>query len=166
MMNRYEIALVLNALIDDEARTAVLEKVKEYVARFGGELSDVDVWGKRRLAYEIQKMKEGYYYFIHFTADPTVPAQLEPRLRIMDNVLRYLIVSQDEDDNRTFGNNGETEETAEAEATAEVTEAAAETVEPAVEETASEEPAEAAEPAEGEAEGSSDQEDVSTSEVQ
>ena len=51
--------------------------------------------GKKRIAYEIQKMKEGYYYFIHFESDATVPAEMEARLRIMDNVLRYLCVRQE-----------------------------------------------------------------------
>ena len=71
------------------------EKVKEYITRFGGTVTNVDEWGKKRLAYEIQKMREGYYYFIHFEADATAPAELEARLRIMDNVLRYLCVRQE-----------------------------------------------------------------------
>ena len=47
------------------------------------------------MAYEIQKMKEGYYYFVHFEADSTVPGEVEQRIRIMDNVLRYLCVKQE-----------------------------------------------------------------------
>lgn len=92
-MNKYEIALVLNAQIEDDARAATIERVKEYVERFGGKIIDVDEWGKQRLAYEIQKMREGYYYFIHFESEPTVPGELEQTLRIMDNVIRYLVVS-------------------------------------------------------------------------
>ena len=94
-MNKYELAVVVNAKIEDEERAAVIEKVQAYIARFGGVVSDVDEWGKKRLAYEIQKMREGYYYFIHFEADSTVPAELESRLRIMDNVMRYLCVKQE-----------------------------------------------------------------------
>ena len=94
-MNKYELAVVVNAKIEDEERAAVIEKVQAYIARFGGQVSDVDEWGKKRLAYEIQKMNEGYYYFIHFDADATVPAEMEARLRIMDNVLRYLCVKQE-----------------------------------------------------------------------
>ena len=94
-MNKYELAVVVNAKIEDDARTATIEKVKELIARFGGNVADVDEWGKKRLAYEIQKMKEGYYYFIHFESDDTVPAEMEARLRIMDNVLRYLCVRQE-----------------------------------------------------------------------
>ena len=94
-MNKYELALVVSAKIEDDARTAVVEKAKEYITRAGGTVTEVEEAGKKRLAYEIQKMKEAYYYFIHFESDSTVPAELEKRLRIMDNVIRYLCVRQD-----------------------------------------------------------------------
>ena len=94
-MNKYELAVVVNAKIEDDARAAVIEKVQAYITRFGGQVSDVDEWGKRRLAYEIQKMREGYYYFIHFEAEATAPAEIESRLRIMDNVIRFLCVRQE-----------------------------------------------------------------------
>jgi len=94
-MNKYELAVIVNAKIEDDARAEVIEKVKGLIVRFGGTVSDVDEWGKKRLAYEIQKMKEGYYYFIHFEADNTVPAEVEQRIRIMENVLRYLCIRQD-----------------------------------------------------------------------
>ena len=60
-MNKYELAVVVNAKIEDDARVATVEKVKEYVVRYGGTITNVDEWGKKRLAYEIQKMKERYY---------------------------------------------------------------------------------------------------------
>ena len=94
-MNNYELALVLSAKLEDEERGAALERVKEYVTRFGGEIADIDDWGKKKLAYEIRKMDEGFYYFIHFQAEATAPAQIEAQLRIMEPVLRYLIVRQD-----------------------------------------------------------------------
>ena len=94
-MNKYELALVVNAKIDDEARTATVEKVKEYIARFGGTVTNIDEWGKKRLAYEVQKMREGFYYFIQFDADSSCPGELEQRVRIMDNVIRYLCIRQD-----------------------------------------------------------------------
>jgi small subunit ribosomal protein S6 len=94
-LNKYELAVVLNASIEDDARAAVLEKIKDMVTRVGGTISDVDEWGKKKLAYEIQKMSEGYYYFIHFEAQSSVPAEIESRIRIMDHVLRYLCVRQD-----------------------------------------------------------------------
>ena len=94
-MNKYELAVVVNAKIEDEVRVETVEKLKELVARFGGTITGVDEWGKKRLAYEIQKMKEGYYYFIHFESDSTVPLEVESRLRIMENVIRYLCIRQD-----------------------------------------------------------------------
>ena len=94
-MNKYELAVVVNAKIEDDARAAVIEKVQSYITRFGGQVSDVDEWGKRKLAYEIQKMREGFYYFITFESDTTCPNELENRVRIMENVIRYLIVKQE-----------------------------------------------------------------------
>ncbi len=95
-MNKYELAVVVNAQIDDEARAAVVDKCKDLIARFGGTVSDVDDWGKKKLAYEIQKMNEAYYYFIHFDAEGSAIVEIENRMRIMDNVIRYLCVRQDE----------------------------------------------------------------------
>ena len=95
-MNKYELAVVVSAKIEDEERAATIEKVKAYVERFGGNVTNVDEWGKKRLAYEVQKMKEAFYYFIQFDAEATAPAEIESRIRIMDNVVRYLCVRQDE----------------------------------------------------------------------
>ncbi len=94
-MNKYELAFVVSAKLEDEERTAVVEKAKEYISRFGGNVTEVEEWGKKRLAYEIQHQREGFYYFIQFEADVTCPAELERRVRIMDNVLRYLVVRKD-----------------------------------------------------------------------
>ena len=94
-MNKYELAVVLSAKLEDEERAAAIEKVKGYITRFGGTVTNVDEWGKKRLAYEIQKMKEGYYYFIHFEADAETPGEIEQRIRIMEGVIRYLCVRQE-----------------------------------------------------------------------
>ena len=96
-MNKYELALVVNAKIEDEARDAVVERAKGFITRYNGVISEVEEWGKKRLSYEIQKMHEGYYYFIQFDAEANAPAEIENRVRIMDNVLRFLIVRPDED---------------------------------------------------------------------
>ena len=94
-MNKYELAVVLSAKLEDEERAAAIEKVTGYITRFGGTVVDIDEWGKKRLAYEIQKMREGFYYFIQFEADAQCPAEVERHVRIMDNVLRYLVVRKD-----------------------------------------------------------------------
>ncbi|MCI6867251.1 MAG: 30S ribosomal protein S6 [Lachnospiraceae bacterium] len=94
-MNKYELAVVVSAKLEDEDRAATIEKVKEYITRFGGTVTEVDEWGKRKLAYEIQKMREGFYYFVRFESDATCPGEVEKRIRIMENVIRYLCVRQD-----------------------------------------------------------------------
>ena len=85
-MNKYELALVVSAKVDDEVRNATVEKAKEYITTFGGTITNVDEWGK---------MNEGFYYFIQFDSEPDTPGEIEQRLRIMDNVLRYLCVKQE-----------------------------------------------------------------------
>ena len=97
-MNKYELALVVSAKLDSEAIAATVQRAKDYIERFGGTIGEVEEWGKRKLAYEIQKQTEAYYFFINFEAEPQVPAQLESVLRIMDNVLRYLVLAKDEND--------------------------------------------------------------------
>ena len=92
-MRNYELSVVLFSTLSEEEKVATLEKVKELITRFGGEITNVDDWGKRKLAYEIEKQREGFYYFIQFQAEATTPAEIESRVRIMEPVLRYLIVS-------------------------------------------------------------------------
>ena len=95
-MNKYELALVVSAKIEDDARAAVVAKAQDYVTRAGGVVSEVEEWGKKKLAYEVQKQSEGFYYFIQFEAESNVPASVEQDVRIMDNVLRFLCVRKDE----------------------------------------------------------------------
>ena len=96
-MNKYELTIVVNAKIEDDERAAVVNKAKGYIERFGGKITNVDEAGKKKLAYDIQKMSEAFYYFIQFEAQATAPAEIENRVRIMDNVLRFLIVRTDEE---------------------------------------------------------------------
>ena len=95
-MTKYELAVIVSAKIEDDERAATVDKCKALIERFGGTITNVDEWGKKRLAYEILKMKEAFYYFIQFEAESTAPAEIESRIRIMDNVIRYLCVRQDE----------------------------------------------------------------------
>ena len=95
-MNKYELAVVVSAQIDDDQRAATVDKVKSYIERFGGTVTEVNDCGKKKLAYEIQKMSEAFYYFIQFDAEATAPAEIESRVRLMENVLRFLCVRQGE----------------------------------------------------------------------
>ena len=94
-MNKYELAVIVSAKLEDEERAATIEKVKELVTRFGGSITNIEEWGKKRLAYEIQKMREGFYYFIKFDADANCPNEVEQNVRIMENVVRYLCVKKE-----------------------------------------------------------------------
>ena len=95
-MNKYELAVAVSAKIEDDERAATIDKVKAYVERFGGQITNIDEWGKRRLAYEVQHMKEAFHYFIQFDAEPAAPAEIEDNIRIMENIVRFLCVRQDE----------------------------------------------------------------------
>ena len=86
-MNKYELALVINGRLSDEERDNALQAVKGIVERFNGKIGEVEDWGKKRLAY---------YYFIHFEAESSAPAEIESRVRILEPVLRYLIVKEGE----------------------------------------------------------------------
>ena len=94
-MTKYELCFVVNAKIEDEEREKAVARAKHLIERIGGTVTNVDEWGKKKLAYEIQKMREGFYYFIQFEAPTSAPAEIESRVRIMDSVLRYLIVKQE-----------------------------------------------------------------------
>ena len=96
-MNQYELAVVLSAAIDDEARSATLDRVKDYVEKAGGSITNVDDWGKKKLAYDIQKMSEAYYYFIQFEAETDAPGEIESNVRLMESVIRFLCIKKDED---------------------------------------------------------------------
>lgn len=95
-MNKYEVTVILSAKLDDEARTAALEKIKEYITRYNGTVGEIDEWGKKRLAYDIQHQNEGYYYIINFEGDKETPNELESQIRIMEPVLRYLVVRKED----------------------------------------------------------------------
>ena len=94
-MNKYELCLVVSAKIEEDARIETVERVKALIESLNGVITNVDEAGKKRLAYEIQKMREGYYYFIQFDASSDCPAEIERRVRIMEPVIRYLCVRQD-----------------------------------------------------------------------
>jgi len=94
--NRYELALILRPTLDEEAKAAQIEQVTQLLNRFGANIEKVDEWGRRRLAYEIAKQNEGFYYFITFNCESNVPAEIESRVRIMEGLLRYLIIRIEE----------------------------------------------------------------------
>jgi len=94
-MTNYEVMFILDPALEDAQKEASIETVKGIIAT-EGEVGNVDVWGMRKLAYPIQKKNEGYYVVIEFKAQPTLPKELDRRLKISDNVMRHIIVNQDE----------------------------------------------------------------------
>ena len=96
-MNKYELAVAVNGKLEEGDKNAVVDKVKALIERFGGSITSVDDWGKKRYAYGVEKTKEGWYLFIKFQAEPEAPAEIEQRIRIMDNIHRYLIVSDEKE---------------------------------------------------------------------
>jgi small subunit ribosomal protein S6 len=94
-MNKYELLFVIAPSLTEEEVKAVVEKAKEVVVNGGGVVDNVDEWGKRSLAYEINHINEGYYVLVNFTSSPELPKELDRVLRISDNVIRHLIVKLD-----------------------------------------------------------------------
>ena len=94
-MTNYEVLFIIDPALEDEKKEATIEAVKEIIAS-EGEVGNVDVWGMRKLAYPINKKSEGYYVVIEFKAEPTLPKELDRRLKISDNVMRHLIDNRDE----------------------------------------------------------------------
>ena len=95
-MNKYELALVVNAKAEDDVRTATVEKAKEYIARYGGVVTEVEDWGKKRLAYPINDETEGVYTVISFTSEPDFPAELDRVFKITEGVLRSMTLAVEE----------------------------------------------------------------------
>lgn len=94
-MINYEVMFVIDPAIEDDMKEATIEAVKGIIAA-EGEVGNADVWGMKKLAYPIQKKTEGYYVVIEFKAQPTLPAELDRRLKISDNVIRHIIINKDE----------------------------------------------------------------------
>ena len=94
-MNKYELMFIIDPTLEDAKKESYIEDVKAIIAT-EGEVSDTDVWGLRKLAYPIEKKKDGYFVVMHFNAQPTLPKELSRRLRISDNCMRHIIVNLDE----------------------------------------------------------------------
>lgn len=92
-MNKYETLFVIAPTLEEEAYKAVIEKVKGVIENGGGVVDNVDEWGKRRLAYEINHINEGYYVLMNFSSNPELPKELDRVLRITDSIIRHLVVN-------------------------------------------------------------------------
>ncbi|MFH1475440.1 MAG: 30S ribosomal protein S6 [Chloroflexota bacterium] len=94
-MRRYELMLVLRPDAPEDRISAVLEKTTRHVTDTGGQIVKAAPWGRRRLAYQIDRYREGSYHIIHFDAPPEAIVDLERTLLITEEVLRHLVVRVD-----------------------------------------------------------------------
>lgn len=95
-MKAYELLFFVDPSIDEETRAAAMKRIDVAITENGGQIEDVQEWGKRKLAYEIGKLTEGDYTLINFQADPQSIAEIDRILHITDAIKRYMIVRRDE----------------------------------------------------------------------
>lgn len=94
IMNKYEGVLVFKPDLTDEERNVEFDRVKAVIEQQGS-ISEVDEWGKRKLAYEINYITEGYYIVVQFEADPQHITEIERRCRLADGIIRFMFVNKD-----------------------------------------------------------------------
>jgi small subunit ribosomal protein S6 len=92
-MRKYETIFILHPSLDEEAVKVNVEKFKGVIENNGGVIENIDAWGKRKLAYEIQKVGEGHYTLINFNSNPDLPKELDRVFRITDSVIRHIIIN-------------------------------------------------------------------------
>ena len=95
-MKAYELLLLLNPSLDEEANAAVLDKIQGVITADGGVVDKVEPWGKRKLAFEIGKITEGDYTLLDFHSAPDSIAELDRVLHITDGVVRYMLVRRED----------------------------------------------------------------------
>jgi small subunit ribosomal protein S6 len=91
-LREYEIMLILPAEADESVVSAAVDRITKVVSANGGEVSNIDRWGRRRFAYEMKHLNEGYYVVVNFTAEPSVQAELERVLNLAAEVIRYKVL--------------------------------------------------------------------------
>jgi small subunit ribosomal protein S6 len=94
-MRKYELIIVLQAELDDNAVNGVIEKARSWITDAGGSVDKVDNWGRRRMAYHIRKQREGQYFLLNVSLAPTACAELERNLRFTETILRFMLTLVD-----------------------------------------------------------------------
>ena len=84
--------LILPAEADESVVSTAVERIAKVATTSGGEVSNIDRWGRRRFAYELQHLNEGYYVVVNFTAEPTAQSELERVLNLADEVIRFKVI--------------------------------------------------------------------------
>jgi small subunit ribosomal protein S6 len=91
----YELALIINPEVSEEETRAVLDRVEQIVATYGGQVVRVNQWGRRRLAYPIERQRDGFYVFIDMILTPETVSELERTLKVSETVLRHMMKKRD-----------------------------------------------------------------------
>lgn len=91
-MNIYENIVIINASLSDEEIEAANGKIKDFITRSGGEILKFEPWGRKKLAYEINKHKKGFYTLLTFKAEPSLIKNLEDYYRVSDFVVKYMVI--------------------------------------------------------------------------
>ena len=94
-MNKYESVIIINPAVEEEGMKNLIKKFTDLI-NTEGKVEKVDELGKRKLAYEVKKNKEGYYVVFHFEAQPTLIAELERNYRITDDVIKFIVIKEEE----------------------------------------------------------------------
>ncbi len=94
VMNKYEAMYIINPTLDEESTKGIIEKFKGIVEA-NATPEALEEWGRKRLAYEVQDQKEGYYVLMHFSAPADFPAELERNFKITEGVMKYLVIRKD-----------------------------------------------------------------------
>ena len=94
-MRKYEVMFIVKPA-EEEVTNAVITKFENLIKNNGGNVDKVDRWGKRRLAYEIKDIAEGFYCLFYFTAEPKAIAELDRVMKITDEILKHMIIKEDE----------------------------------------------------------------------
>lgn len=93
-MKQYESMVIIIPSISEDDAAQENEKLLSFIKKNGGEIVKTENWGKRKLAYEIKKHKEGYYFVNYFTLDPLRVSEFEHEYRINENIVRYNILAK------------------------------------------------------------------------
>ncbi len=95
MIRKYELMAIFIPELEEDAMEKEIEKLKDLISSKGGEVEKVDNWGKRRLAYEIKKKKEGIYVVINFSLPPNEVLNIKSVLKLDENILRFMIIKEE-----------------------------------------------------------------------
>ena len=93
-MRSYEVVLIVHPDLDETALQGVMDRVQGWIKDSGGSVDNVDQWGKRRLAYQIRKQREGQYVYMDVQFAPAFSAELDRNLRFLEPIMRYSIISK------------------------------------------------------------------------